>query len=228
MEKLILDSFDFSFSEEDFFRAVRIDPEDDPDFAEEAREVIAEGLKLSRPKAVCVCLDTGTDENRAVIGGRVLENPFIAQKLSQSNICVPYVATCGTEVKLWAEGLSDPIHRWWADEVMLQLLNQTMKHLYSAVKERWFADAEHLTALNPGSLVHWPIEGQKDLFALLSGGAEEIGVELTPSMLMLPAKSCSGIYFSSAKDYENCELCPRIDCPNRLAEFCGSTDWSAK
>ncbi|MBR4940600.1 MAG: hypothetical protein IKZ19_01190, partial [Clostridia bacterium] len=104
MEKLILDSFDFSFSEEDFFRAVRIDPEDDPDFAEEAREVIAEGLKLSRPKAVCVCLDTGTDENRAVIGGRVLENPFIAQKLSQSNICVPYVATCGTEVKLWAEG----------------------------------------------------------------------------------------------------------------------------
>ncbi len=63
---------------------------------------------------------------------------------------------------------------------------------------------------------------------MLGSGAAEIGVELTPSMLMPPAKSGSGLFFASAREYENCQLCPRTDCPNRRAEFSGTTDWSAK
>ena len=111
---------------------------------------------------------------------------------------------------------------------MLRLLSCAMKEVHRTVKTRWFPDAPHMTALNPGSLEHWQIYGQKDLFAMLSGGGDEIGVSLTASMLMLPHKSGSGLFFSSAREYENCELCPRIDCPNRRAAFSGDTDWRLK
>jgi len=45
------------------------------------------------------------------------------------------------------------------------------------------------------------------------------GVELTDSQLMKPNKSVSGFLFPSESDYENCQLCPRENCPNRSADF---------
>ena len=36
---------------------------------------------------------------------------------------------------------------------------------------------------------------------------------------MIPDKSSSGIYFESGKVYENCGLCPRLDCPNRRMPY---------
>lgn len=228
MEKLILRDFEFSVNEAELLGAVNIDRDEDPDLAEEALEVIAEGLSLSRPKAVCACLPLSVDGKIVNIGEVSFENEFVAQKLSSGGICVPYVATCGAEVAAWAAKLSDPMHSWWAQELMLKLLSCAMKEVHTLVKSRWFPNAPHMTALNPGSLEHWQIDGQKDLFAMLSHGAEEIGVELTPSMLMLPHKSSSGIFFSSSREYENCELCPRTDCPNRRAAFSGDTDWRLK
>lgn len=225
MEKLILHSFPFSVSENGFFSAVSIDPEDDPELAGEALEVFKAGLAVARPKAVCACLPTDVSGSRVSIGHVTIENEFIAQKLASGGICVPYVGTCGAEVRAWAETLSDPMHSWWADGLMLLLLREAMKALSEQVRSRFFPGAPHVTSLNPGSLSHWPIEGQTDLFAMLSGGAEEIGVELTPSMLMLPAKSGSGIFFSSSREYENCELCPRTDCPNRRMPYSGTTEW---
>lgn len=225
MEKLILRDFEYNIDENGLLAAVNIDRDDDPDLAEEALEVIREGLSFSRPKAVCVCLPVEICGQNVNIGGISFENGFVAQKLSSSGICVPYVATCGAEVAAWAAGLSDPMHAWWAQELMLRLFSCAMRKVQTTVKSRWFPNAPHVTALNPGSLEHWPISSQKDLFAMLSGGDAEIGVELTPSMLMLPHKSGSGILFSSSREYENCELCPRTDCPNRRAAFSGNTDW---
>ncbi len=44
-------------------------------------------------------------------------------------------------------------------------------------------------ALSPGSLVGWPVDGQRDLCALLP--LREIGVELSPYCVLQPHKSCS-------------------------------------
>ena len=228
MEKLILRDFDFKIDENELLRAVNADPGEDPELAAEALDVIREGLSLSNPKAVCICRPVEIKGKNVNIGEVYFENEFVAQKLSSSGICVPYVATCGAEVAAWASGLTDPMHAWWAQELMLRLFSCAMHKVQATVKSRWFPDAPHMTALNPGSLEHWPISGQKDLFAMLSGGDGEIGVELTPSMLMLPPKSGSGIFFSSSREYENCELCPRTDCPNRRAAFSGNTDWRLK
>ncbi len=44
-----------------------------------------------------------------------------------------------------------------------------------------------------------------------------IGVELTPSFLMVPNKSVSGLRFPTEENWASCMLCPRPDCPNRRA-----------
>ena len=36
---------------------------------------------------------------------------------------------------------------------------------------------------------------------------------------MNPVKSTSGFWFPSEVKFENCQLCPRKDCPNRKASF---------
>lgn len=71
-------------------------------------------------------------------------------------------------------------------------------------------------ALSPGSLVGWPVDGQRDLCALLP--LDEIGVELSPYCVLQPHKSCSGLIgsgpgFASAHVGSLCRYCS-------LAETC--------
>jgi hypothetical protein len=78
--------------------------------------------------------------------------------------------------------------------------------------------------MNPGSgeASVWPLEEQRLLFTLLGGTQsvnQEIGVQLTPSYLMVPEMSVSGILFPSETNYTNCQLCQRPDCPGRRAHF---------
>jgi len=73
--------------------------------------------------------------------------------------------------------------------------------------------------MNPGSLADFPISEQVKLFSLIDSPTKYIGVELSDSYLMRPLKSVSGIIFETEANYENCMLCPRLDCPNRRAEY---------
>jgi len=65
----------------------------------------------------------------------------------------------------------------------------------------------------------WPIEQQKDLFHLLDGVEEKLGIRLTESSLMIPNKTTSGILFPTETDFRSCEVCHREDCPSRHAPF---------
>ncbi|MCG8400671.1 MAG: vitamin B12 dependent methionine synthase, partial [Firmicutes bacterium] len=60
---------------------------------------------------------------------------------------------------------------------------------------------------------------QKKLFSILGDCSEKIGVELTDSLLMVPVKSISGIFFPAEAGFESCLLCPRADCPGRRAAY---------
>ena len=57
------------------------------------------------------------------------------------------------------------------------------------------------------------------LFALFGDGQTPIGVSLTSSCLMIPAKSISGIYFPTEVPFFSCQLCDRKDCPGRKAVY---------
>jgi len=164
---------------------------------------------------VCVTLD-----------GFPFRSELAAEKLHTPGMqAVGYVITCG-------RGLYDARNRWngdfvaeaiW-DEIMIAYLRLAGDRLHTYIETHFFPKTDgkkSYAALNPGSLPAWDIFGQRELFALLGDGAGAAGVELTESMLMLPTKSGSGIFFPADEPYENCMHCPRIDCPNRRAPYAG-------
>jgi hypothetical protein len=71
--------------------------------------------------------------------------------------------------------------------------------------------------MSPGSLEDWPIQEQAALFNLLGDTESELGVRLSDSLLMIPRKSISGIFFPAEGSFESCRLCPRRNCQGRRA-----------
>jgi hypothetical protein len=73
--------------------------------------------------------------------------------------------------------------------------------------------------MSPGSLKDWDLNGQRPLFSVLGDVKGSVGVYLTESLLMIPAKSLSGIFFPTEIPFYSCQLCPRENCPSRRAKY---------
>lgn len=76
-----------------------------------------------------------------------------------------------------------------------------------------------LSRMSPGSLEDWPVTEQKPLFSVFGNVEDLVGVTLTESMLMIPRKSVSGIFFPTEVMFFSCQLCPRKVCPERKAPY---------
>lgn len=97
-----------------------------------------------------------------------------------------------------------------------ELCEQTAYRVFGWAEERGLNASR---AFEPGSgASRWPLEGQRLIFANL--GAEQIGVKLTPHLLMRPIKSLSflmgvGAEIEQASTPFSCQGCRRFDCPYR-------------
>jgi len=105
------------------------------------------------------------------------------------------------------------------DSIGTVLLSNTGLKVYDAIKEE--ADRLGVDASVPASpgQIDWALKQQKTVFDLLD--AEQLGVTLTPSFLMIPKKSASivvGLGQGVVKKGEgrSCDYCPLKDtCPSR-------------
>jgi len=199
--------------------------EKDSDEADLTKELFDEAVKIAKPKSLFDILPVEVTEEYTKIGDVQIKYPYVGEKLKNTKRAVPYIATCGTELEEWSKTMSDPLEEYIADMIKLQYIYIAATELKNDIRKQYFPFG-YLTALNPGSLKRWPLPEQKKLFMMFGEDnvKNDIGVELTQSFLMLPSKSTSGIFFVSEKDYENCMLCPILDCPNRRAPFSGKTE----
>ncbi|MGD2148279.1 MAG: vitamin B12 dependent-methionine synthase activation domain-containing protein, partial [Anaerolineae bacterium] len=129
----------------------------------------------------------------------------------------PYVATCGTELDEWSGSIDDMLESYWADAIMEMALRVAMHTLSDHLEQRFRPG--RMSRMSPGSLEDWPIFEQRKLFALLGDTEAAIGVRLTDSMIMVPLKSLSGIWFPTEVDFASCQLCPREICSGRRAPY---------
>ncbi|MEA4824607.1 MAG: vitamin B12 dependent methionine synthase [Clostridiaceae bacterium] len=208
---------------------LHMDEESEREDIEQIGRMAAQALAVAKPCAMyrVVPIDAH-GEDFVTLGEARFTSSLVAKNLLECHVCVPYVATCGTELEAWAEGYSaDFMAQFWADEIMLAFHRQAVKALNKAVFTDVFGRGKY-ASMNPGSLSTWPISEQAPLFCTL--GAEllpngfyklPIGVRLTKEYLMLPAKSVSGIFFTDKSGFVNCRLCPKLTCPNRRAPFDG-------
>jgi hypothetical protein len=198
------------------FALLRVEEESDD--GETLEDLVAEAASLARPTALYgeAYIESKGDDT-VVIDGVTFTSRVLRVNLEAAHRVFPYVATCGTELEGWAKGLSDMLCRYWADGIMQMALSQAIAGVNRRIAAEFVPG--RTAVMNPGSLPDWPIEEQRPLFALLGDPQASIGVTLTESLLMIPAKSVSGVHFPAQYNYENCQLCPREVCSGRRAPY---------
>jgi hypothetical protein len=157
------------------------------------------------------------EEEGLVIDGIYFHSRVLCVNLAEVHRVFAYVATCGLELAERRKQEDDILHQFWADALMEAALHTAVEFLRVDLAARYHSTK--IAVMNPGSLPDWPIIQQEPFFQLLGDGSKFTGVTLTESMLMVPAKSTTGLLFETESGYENCSLCPRQTCPNRRAAY---------
>jgi len=187
-------------------------------YARELRRLATDAQAVAKPKAVYkTAFIESKGEDHVVVDGITLTSRVLRVNLEQAYRVFPFVATCGTELDEWSSTINDTLHTYWADTIKEMALRAATKTLNAHLQDRFRPG--QLSRMSPGSLPDWPLQEQRQLFALLGSPEEAIGVRLTPSLIMVPLKSVSGIWFPTEVDFASCQLCPRENCPGRIASY---------
>ena len=156
-------------------------------------------------------------EDAVIVDGSKLSSRVLRKNLDQAERIFPFVITLGPKLGEKQAASADLLENFYLDTIGNVALNSARKQLKRHLKSQYAL--EKLSSMAPGSLPDWPIEQQAPLFRLLGDVDAAIGVKLTDSLLMLPAKSISGIYFPTEVSFLSCQLCPRERCESRKAKY---------
>lgn len=159
----------------------------------------------------------GKAEHGVIIDGVTFRSRVLRRNLEEIGRVFPFVMTVGESFDRMIDQTSDLLEQYLLDAIGNLALKEARRQFEDRLR-RTFA-LEKVSCMSPGSLEDWPIEEQKSLFSLLSGVESALGVRLTESLLMIPRKSVSGIYFPTEVSFSSCQLCPRERCDNRKAEY---------
>jgi hypothetical protein len=141
----------------------------------------------------------------------------LRKNLDKIERAFPYVVTIGPALENAASACEDLLDQYYLDEIGNFAVVGARKQLERYLRENF--GLAKISKMSPGSLKDWPINEQKKLFSILGDVESSLGVKLTPSFLMIPRKSLSGIYFPTEIPFLSCQLCPRESCPSRQAAF---------
>jgi hypothetical protein len=181
-------------------------------------DMAASARLLAAPKTIIKPVYITRKNNDSVeLDGVRFTSRVLSMNLSGVQRAFVYVVTAGLELDQWAKGFSDILLQYWADRIQQLLLSSALKKMMQHLQDRFALS--NLSSMSPGRLENWPIEEQKPLFSLLGGKEREIGVQLTESCLMLPAKTVSGLVYASEVRFESCQLCPRPACEGRKTAY---------
>ena len=180
--------------------------------------LIDQVITCSDPKAAYkLCYIDEKSEDAVVVEGHQLKSKVLRKNLDAVERLFPYVVTLGPGLEEAINGIDDPLEKYYLDVIGNVALNAARKYLHDQLCKKFAL--KKISFMSPGSLQEWPIEAQGSLFQLLTDVEGAIGVRLTPSFLMIPKKSVSGIYFQTEVSFFNCQLCQRGKCPGRKARF---------
>lgn len=157
------------------------------------------------------------EEDAVVIGGILFRSKVLARNLDGIGRVFPYVVTMGTDLDRVIERTEDLLERYLLDEIGNLGIREARRHLETHLRRKFAL--EKISFMAPGSLEDWPIQEQTGLFSLMGDVESAVGVRLTDSLLMVPRKSVSGIYFPSEVTFFSCQLCPRENCEGRKAKY---------
>ena len=215
MKPKVLDNIVLELGLDQVLSRLHIDP--DSEDAVWVEQMVKEARQIARPKVIYAPFDIDEKgDDYVVIGGIRFESRILRVNLDSAHRVFAYVASCGRELQERMESFDDMLMQYAADEICRLGLNAAVEAFLKDINKVLPGKS---ASMNPGSLPDWPLPEQQKLFALLGGSPLVIGVELSDSSLMRPIKSISGFRFATEHNFENCQLCPRENCPGRRAPY---------
>jgi hypothetical protein len=213
-DAVILDDIPFQLDLDPLMKRLRVRP--GSSHVRDLQQITSEAETVARPKALYkIAYIESRGDDSVVVDGVSMTSRVLRVNLEQAHRVFAFVATCGTEIADWANGIDDMLRSFWADAISEMALRAAIQTLNQHLVERYRPG--RTSAMSPGSLADWPLQAQRSLFAILGDPEEAVGVTLSTSLLMIPTKSVSGIRFPTQESFESCQLCSREDCPGRRA-----------
>ena len=180
--------------------------------------LVDEAQSLIRPRAVYrSCYIEAKSEDAIFVDGIRLRSRILRKHVEDVGRVFPYVVTIGNKLEEQARAFKDFVKQYYLDTIGNIALITARKHLEDQLRSRYALGC--ISYMSPGSLKDWGLEEQRPLFSILGDVEASIGVRLTKSLLMIPKKSSSGIFFPTEIPFYSCQLCARKNCSSRKAKY---------
>jgi hypothetical protein len=211
----IIDNIKIDISQKEVRRRLHMAPDSD---LSEIQPLIDVVMTLIAPRALYdIRYIEEKSEDAVIVGGMRFKSRVLRKNLDQVERIFPFVITLGPKLGEKQAAGNDLLENYYLDSIGNVALNSARTQLKRHLESKFAL--EKISSMAPGSLADWPIEEQAPLFKLLGDVEASIGVNLTRSLLMLPAKSISGIYFPKEVSFVSCQLCPKERCESRKAKY---------
>jgi len=141
--------------------------------------------------------------------------PKIAKQLSGSEVIALFIATAGNSFDDWVrrKGLEDIMAEYYCSSIGSVIADKVADQIETEIINYSHSENRGITNRYSPGYCNWNIREQKMIFDLLP--ADKIGVVLTPSFLMKPIKSVSGIIGTghglTSGEYM-CDICDMANC----------------
>jgi hypothetical protein len=185
---------------------------------EAAADLVRRAVAAARPRALYRAASSRViDRDTVEVEGVRLQSRALSRNLAGGPTVYPFLATIGRELDEFSLPPGSLTLNFYLDTVKNAVLMTAVDYLGVRIKQEYgLAGAAHM---NPGEIPDWPIGEQAPLFSLFGGREKDIGVALTPSGVMKPIKSRSGIIFPDETGFLTCFLCTQARCPGRRARY---------
>ena len=210
-----LENIDINLDLGEIGRRLHIESEGD---CSEIKRLVEIAQPLITGRAVYrVCYIDEKLEDAVTINGVRLTSRVLRKNLDNVGRVFPYAVTIGNQLEGKISECKDLLEKYYLDTIGNIALAKTRKCLEDRLRSGYAIDG--MSFMSPGSLKDWPIEEQRNLFSILGDTETSIGVRLNESLLMIPRKSVSGIYFPTEITFYSCQLCHRERCEGRKARY---------
>jgi hypothetical protein len=185
---------------------------------QELLDLVSQAQRVARPKGVsAVGQISRRTRDSLTVNGTAFMSTVLSVNTRNTRRVFAFAATCGTELASWAGSIEDPVHHYYALSIAENALNSILDFMEQELQKSYGTGP--LERMLPGSLQDWPIEEQEKIFHLLGDGPQRIDLHLTPSKLMIPTNSVSGLMYASREGFVSCQLCPLQACTHRRKAY---------
>jgi hypothetical protein len=162
-------------------------------------ELIFKCKELASPRAAYLLYEKVqfkfTRSQTFISGTELKTGKIVTSFLKKSTALILFSSTCGGEVESFSKKLMKNNHAlegFIVDLIGSELAESIAGYIQDKIQEKLIGVGYGVTNRFSPGYCNWPVSDQQKLFPLLRGN--NCGIELTPSSLMLPIKSISGIF----------------------------------